>query len=84
MKDSILNGLPAKALAQEILRYIDLTDRAALAEQVNHNAIALLEQIKKILDDPALSDPECFYHIDAIVDAFHGEGLSTRRHEEVT
>ncbi|HIT31383.1 MAG TPA: hypothetical protein IAC25_00880 [Candidatus Enterenecus stercoripullorum] len=84
MKDSILDGLLAKALGQEILRCIDLTDSAALIERVNHNSITLLAQIKDILDNPALSDSECFYRIDAIVDAFHAEGLSTRRHEGAT
>lgn len=83
MSYSILDGMFAKALAQEILQYIDLVDHEVLAERVNRNAIELLERIKDILDDPDLNDAECFYRIDAIVDAFHEAGLSTGRHEEI-
>ena len=41
----------------------------------------VLSEIKQVLDDPSLDDPECFYRIDSIVDVFYQAGLSTRRHE---
>lgn len=83
MNYSILDGMLAKALGEEILRYINWVNNEILIERVNRNAIELLDEIKSILDDPDLSDPECFYRIDAIVDAFHEAGLSTERHWEV-
>lgn len=83
MNEAILDGLLAKALAQEILRHIDVVKSETLIERVDCNLIALLDEIKTILDDPDLNDAECFFRIDAIVDAFHEAGLFTRRHCEV-
>ena len=83
MKDPMLNGLLSKALAQEILQFVDLTREETLVQRVNCNALALLAKIKDILDDPDLNDSECFLHIDAIVDAFDEEGLFTPRHSEL-
>lgn len=83
MNNSILDKLLANALAQEVLRYIDLTGNEALIERADHHAITLLGQIKDSLDNPALNDSECFHPIDTIADAFFSEDIITRRHEDV-
>ena len=44
------------------------------------NALSLLEEIRAILADDTLSDPECFYKIDEIVMAFYHAGVSLDRH----
>ncbi len=43
----------------------------------------LIEQIRDILNDDTLTDPECFYRIEALVDAFADVGLYTTRHQEL-
>ena len=82
MNDPILDGLYANAIGQEVMRYIRQSDGEELARQVDRHAIGLLREIKEILDDRTLDDPECFYRIDAIVQAFQGKGISTERHWE--
>ncbi len=78
---SIAEELYAKALGQEMLKFGRTYSEAALARQVNADALLILDQIQKILNDETLDDPQCFYRIDAIVDAFHHGGLSTHRHD---
>lgn len=75
-------ALYAKALGDLILRYEEHLSPAVVAEQVESNALSLLAEIKSILDDESLTDPECFYKIDEIVMAFYRAGISTDRHWE--
>ena len=79
---SIADELWVRVMAQEMLRYAKTIGEETMASKVDSEAVRILSEIKKVLDDPGLDDPECFYRIDAIVDAFHQAGLSTRRHEE--
>lgn len=73
-------ALYAKALGDLILRYGESLSPAVVAEQVESNALSLLAEIKSILDDESLTDPECFYKIDEIVMAFYRAGIPTARH----
>lgn len=75
--------LYAQALGRDFLRYLKKYDIPDLAKQVNSDAVDLIKEIKAILDDAALDDPECFLRIDAVVRAFHKYDLSTDRHWEV-
>ena len=63
-----------------ILRYEKSLSPDVLAKQTESNALSLLEEIRTILTDDSLSDPECFYKIDAIVMAFYRAGVSLDRH----
>lgn len=56
-------------------------DREALARAVNSPALELLEEIRKILNDERLDDPECFHRIDALVSAFRLQGVEVSRHD---
>lgn len=56
-------------------------DRDALVKAVNSEALALLKEIRGILDDGSLDDPECFAKIDALVSAFHRRGVPVSRHD---
>lgn len=79
----ISEELYARAIGWEILKYTKEYNLHNLARQIDSDAVALLGEIKAILDDPALDDPACFYRVDALVRAFHRHSLTTDRHEEV-
>ncbi len=77
---TVQESLWAKSMGREILKFVK--SRGVNVDQSIHDeAVALLEQIKAILDDDSLADPECFHRIDAIVDAFQNAGISTARHD---
>lgn len=79
---SVVDELWVRAVAQEMLRFAKSTGEETLARGVDSEAVRILTEIKGVLDDPELDDPECFLRIDAIVDVFYRAGLSTRRHIE--
>lgn len=79
---AVEDELWARVIAQEMLRYARASGERFMASRVDSEAVRVLSKIKKVLDDPDLDDPECFYRIDVIVCAFYQAGLSTRRHEE--
>ena len=79
---SMEDELWAQVIAQEMLRYARASGERFMASRVDSEAVRVLSEIKKVLDDPDLDDPECFYRIDSIVSTFYQAGLSTRRHEE--
>ena len=83
MNISIDESLYANALGTQLLRWAKEYSPQLFAEQVNTEAVLLLKEIQRILDDETLDDPECFYRIDAIVCAFHRAGLDTTRHWEL-
>ncbi len=78
---SIPEALYAKEIGKLVLDYLKTQDVQGLAEQADTQAVALLTRIKAILDDSTLSDPECFWRIEAMVDAFHDAGIGLSRHD---
>lgn len=81
MYNTVLENLYATAIGREMLHYLKDRGPDFWAERVESEAAALLGEIKAILDDPTLDDPECFQRIDGIVSAFHRAGLPTTRHQ---
>lgn len=81
-KLSFEDELWAKVIAQEMLRCTRHTGHQIMAGHVDSEAVRILSEIKKVLDNKSLDDPECFDRIEAIVNIFFRAGLSTRRHEE--
>ena len=79
---SVVDELWVRVVAQEMLRYAKSTGEETMARRVDSEAVRVLSEIKQVLDDPSLNDPECFERIEAVVDIFFRAGLSTRRHEE--
>lgn len=77
-----MKNLYAKAVGELILNYWEKIFPADIFQQTESDALSLIVEIKNILDDESLSDPECFYRIDAIVTAFHRAGIPTTRHWE--
>lgn len=78
---SVSEALCAQAIGREMLKFARSYQEHTLARQVNTDAVLLLGEIQKVLDDTTLSDPECFLRIDAIVQLFQDRGLSTTRHD---
>ena len=83
MNDFISERLYAQSIGNMVIRWAKEYRPQLLAAQANSDAIYVLQEIQRILDDDALNDLECFYRIDAIVSTFHHAGLSTTRHCEV-
>ena len=73
----------APDLGGEALRFIKQLNFHHLDRKVDRDAIALIKEIKAILDDRTLDDPDCFQRIDAIVRAFHKYDIPTDRHWEL-
>lgn len=82
MELRIEDELYARALGWEVLRYIRQNEDKVqtLEREIEHDALQVLEQIRCILDDNALDDPECFRRVERIVQTFYAYGLSTTRH----
>lgn len=78
MDQSISEALLAQAIGREVIKCIEPEHFNSI---VNSGALQLLEQIRQILDDDSLTDPECFQKIEAIVAAFQQHGISTTRHD---
>jgi len=83
MNNYIPESLYAQSIGNAVIRWAKEYRPELLAAQINSDAIFILQEIQRILDDNTLNDPECFYRIDAIVSVFHHAGLSTTRHCEV-
>lgn len=78
----VFRDLLAKALGDHLIDHLLSSmapeDILSLAES---SAGTLLREIQAILDDESLDDPTCFRRIDAIVSAFHKQGVGTTRHD---
>ena len=73
----------ARAIGWEVLKYAKEYDQHLLARRVECDAVELIKEIQKILDDEVLDDEACFLRMDAIVSAFGTHGLATKRHYEL-
>lgn len=80
MDDFTIKGLCAAAIGELMMEYMEPLDSKEIADLAERRAVALVKQIKTILDDAALDSITCFLRIEALVDAFYAAGLSTQRH----
>lgn len=81
MNTEISQALYTNTVQQLIMTYVSTLSADELASRLNASAMDLISEIKAILDDDTLEDPECFHRIDAMVDAFGAKGLYTPRHD---
>lgn len=81
MDTEIPKALYDKTLEQLIMTYVSTLSVEELAPRLNTEAMDLLSEIKAILDDDTVEDPECFLRIDEIVSAFWAKGIYTPRHD---
>lgn len=82
MEQTIFEEVFANLIGKKVLQYCKtqhMLDEAA--QQVESEALAVLAQIKRTLDDETLNDPECFHRIEAIIDTFYAHGITTSRHD---
>lgn len=70
-----------QAMGAAVLKYMRNYEPQSLLPEIDSEATKILQDIRTILDDDRLDDPECFHKIEAIVSAFHRYGLSTTRHD---
>ncbi len=83
MDDSLIEGLYINALMGLVMKCREDLSPVHIARQMDSNALALIAQIRDILNDKHFSDSECFYRIDDIVAAFYRAGVPVDRHWEV-
>lgn len=81
MTISIQDELYARAIGWKVLDYLRKEHPGEVAAEIEGDALHILTQIQKILDDETLDDPECFEKIELIVKTFYANGLSTNRHD---
>ncbi len=81
MTISIQDELYARAIGWKVLDYLRKEHPGEVATEIEGDALHILTQIQKILDDETLDDPECFEKIERIVKTFYANGLSTSRHD---
>lgn len=82
MDEQETRDLYAKAIGDLVMAYCENISPDLISRQAESNALALIAQIRTILNNESLSDPACFQQIDAIVSAFCQAGLPTSRHWE--
>ena len=73
--------LYAQAIGQKILDYLGEETQSYRAA-VDSEAVRLIDELIDILDDPILTDRECFDRMEAVLHVFYRHGLRTSRHDE--
>lgn len=74
--------LAAEAIGLEVMRYLKREEVIqGIARETEKTAIEAPEEIRRVLNDDSLEDPECFFRIDAIVTALDNHGMYTHRHD---
>ena len=74
--------LAAQTIGLEAMRYLKQTETIrSIARETEKKAIEVLEEIRRVLNDDSLEDPECFQRIEAILTALENAGIFTSRHD---
>ncbi len=79
---SIEEEFAARAIGTEALKYLMETwTPEALALKAEGRALKALEDIRRVLDDDTLNDPECFHRIQAILNVLEEYDIYSTRHD---
>lgn len=81
MEQDLSRAMYEKAIGKVVVDYLQSLVTGELPSLAESSALQLIANIKAILDDDSLEDPQCFYRIDALVDAFHAANVITSRHD---
>ncbi len=81
MEISIRDELYARAIGWSVLTWLKEEHQEALPRGIEGDALRVLENIRIILDDNTLDDPDCCQRIELIVKTFYANGLQTGRHD---
>jgi hypothetical protein len=82
MELTVQEELAAQAIGQEAMRHLKQEETVKrIAAETESKAMRALEGIRRILNDDALDDPECFQRIASILTALEESGIFTTRHD---
>ena len=83
MSVPIAESMYAQALGWELLNCLKEEDRniARRIREIDSRAVQILEEIREVLDDDTLDDPDCFERIEKIVKIFYKNDIDTLRHD---
>ena len=81
MKQDLSRAMYENAIGRLAVSYLESLRAEELPPLAESNALELIAEIKAILDNDALEDPECFQRIDAIVDLYNDNHMYTPRHD---
>jgi len=75
-------NLAVQVIGHEVLKYLKEAEiLKGLELKTESKALQILEEIRRVLDDNSLDDPECFKKIEAIVNLMEANGIHTTRHD---
>ena len=69
------------AIGEMAVKYLETLHPDSIIPLAESKVIELLAEIKAILEDNTLEDPECFCRISAIIAAFETRGVPIKRHD---
>ncbi len=79
---TVREHLAAQAIGMEVLRALHREEvRSTLLSATESRALRALEEIRRVLDDDGLADPECFRRIEAIIRIFNDNAVPISRHD---
>ncbi len=82
MELSCYEELAAQTIGHEVLKYVKEAEIfKGLELKTESKALQVLEEIRCVLNDTSLDDPECFHRIEAIVNTMETNGIHTTRHD---
>lgn len=79
----IAESLYAQILGRELLNHLKDEESNVLQriKELDSKAVQILEEIRAILDDDTIDDPECFERIDRLVSLYNRNDIGTVRHD---
>ena len=81
MEQDLSRAMYENAVGKLVVDYLESLGTVELPSLAESSALKLIAEIKDILDNDDLEDPQCFHRIDALVDAFHAGNVPTGRHD---
>ena len=82
LSSSIQEELVVQAIGEEALGHLkQIWTLEWLAQAVEGQALKVLEDIRRVLNDENSDNPECFRRVQAIVNTLEANGIYTSRHD---
>ena len=81
MEQDLSRAMYENAIGKLVVNYLESLGTVELPSLAESSALKLIAEIKAVLDDDSLEDPECFQRIEAILTALEDHGVFTTRHD---
>lgn len=81
LAQEVAKNFYANIIGALAVKYIETLEPDALCALAESEAVKMVCEIKKVLDEDDMTDPECFRRIDSIVGSFDLRHIYTTRHE---